>query len=86
MAKVMIKELEQFHPMFIEEPVLSEHLLDIADTLRATPTPIATGERMYSRWDVRAILASGAIDVLQPDPSHAGGITENRSLVTIVSE
>src|SRR5699024_2302919 len=51
MAKVLIRELEPFHLMFIEEPVLSENLDSMLDTLRATPTPIALGERLYSRWD-----------------------------------
>lgn len=80
MAKVLLKELEPYKLMFIEEPVLSEHLGALADVLRASATPIAAGERLYSRWDVRDLLASGAIDILQPDPSHSGGITETRKM------
>ena len=83
MAKALIRELEPFHLLFIEEPVLSENLDAVLDTLRATPTPIALGERLYSRWDVKRILATGAIDILQPDPCHSGGITETRKIAAM---
>jgi galactonate dehydratase len=69
--------------MFVEEPVLSEHVDAVADVLRASPIPIALGERLYSRWDVKHMLASGVVDVLQPDPSHCGGITEARKMATM---
>ncbi|WP_138444209.1 galactonate dehydratase [Sinomonas susongensis] len=80
MAKVLIKELEPFKLMFIEEPVLSEHASSLLDVMRNTPTPIALGERLYSRWDFKEILATGAVDIVQPDPSHCGGITEARKI------
>jgi galactonate dehydratase len=80
MAKVLIKELEPYKLMFIEEPVLSEHTGSLLDVMRNTPTPIALGERLYSRWDFKDIIASGAIDIIQPDPSHSGGITETRKI------
>jgi len=80
MAKVLIKELEPYKLMFIEEPVLSENADGLLDTMRNTPTPIALGERLYSRWDFKDILASGAVDIIQPDPSHCGGITEARKI------
>ena len=83
MAKVLLRELEAFHPMFVEEPVLSEHLDGVADVLRGSPIPIALGERLYSRWDAKAVLASGVVDVFQPDPSHAGGITETRKMAAM---
>jgi galactonate dehydratase len=79
-AKSMVpriaKELEPYDPMFLEEPVLPENN-DILPEITATTTvPIATGERLFSRWDFKSILEQGVIDVIQPDPSHAGGITE----------
>jgi galactonate dehydratase len=83
MAKVLLRELEPFRLMFVEEPVLSEHVDAVADVLRASPIPIALGERLYSRWDVKHVLASGVVDVLQPDPSHCGGITEARKMATM---
>lgn len=80
MAKVLLRELEPYRLMFVEEPVLSEHVDAVADVLRASPIPIALGERLYSRWDVKQVIASGVVDVIQPDPSHCGGITEARKI------
>jgi galactonate dehydratase len=76
MAKVLAHELEQFHLMFIEEPVLPENNEALREIANATSTPIATGERMYSRWDFKKVLQDGYADILQPDLSHAGGISE----------
>jgi galactonate dehydratase len=83
MAKVLLKELEPYKLMFIEEPVRSEEAASFSRQMAATSTPIALGERLYSRWDFKSILASGAVDVIQPDPSHAGGITETRKITTM---
>lgn len=83
MAKVLLKELEQFKLMFIEEPVRPEELDGFWPQLAATPTPIALGERLYSRWDFKAVLASGAVDIIQPDPCHAGGISETRRIAAM---
>ncbi|MGO2005159.1 MULTISPECIES: galactonate dehydratase [Micrococcaceae] len=80
MAKVLMRELEQYKLMFIEEPVLSENANSLLDVMRNTSTPIALGERLFSRWDFKEILATGAVDIIQPDPSHAGGITETRKI------
>lgn len=71
MAKALAKELEPYHPMFIEEPVLSENIEALRDIANATSTPIATGERMFSRWDFKKILTEGYVDIIQPDLSHA---------------
>lgn len=76
MAKVLARELEPFHLMFIEEPVLPEHNEALREIAAHTSTPIATGERMYSRWDFKSVLHDGVVDILQPDVSHAGGISE----------
>ncbi|WP_087486296.1 galactonate dehydratase [Brachybacterium massiliense] len=83
MAKVLIRELEPLHLMFIEEPVLSENLDAVVDTLRATPTPIALGERLFTRWDFKSILSTGAVNIIQPDPCHSGGITETRKIAAM---
>jgi galactonate dehydratase len=76
MAKMLAKELEPFHLMFIEEPVLPENNEALREIANHTSTPIATGERMYSRWDFKTLLEQGYVDVIQPDLSHAGGISE----------
>jgi len=80
MAKILVKELEQFNPMFIEEPVLIENYESFVEIARHTSTPIATGERMFTRWDFKKILEQGVIDIIQPDLSHAGGILECRKI------
>ncbi|HZG74722.1 MAG TPA: galactonate dehydratase, partial [Paenibacillus sp.] len=67
MAKALIKELEPFKPMFIEEPVLPENNEALNEIARMTTVPIATGERMFTRWDFKQVLASGAVDIIQPD-------------------
>jgi galactonate dehydratase len=83
MAKILAKELEQFHPMFIEEPVLPENNEALREIARHTSIPIATGERMFSRWHFKDLLAQGYIDIVQPDLSHAGGITECKKIISM---
>jgi galactonate dehydratase len=70
MAKQLAKLLEPHGPLFIEEPLLSEHPEGIAQLSALTTTPIALGERLYSRWDFKPFLASGSVDIIQPDISH----------------
>jgi galactonate dehydratase len=83
MAKVLMKELEPFKLMFIEEPVLTENEEAFVELQRHTTTPIATGERNYTRWGFKTILSSGGVDIIQPDPSHAGGILETRKIAAM---
>ncbi|GGH84530.1 galactonate dehydratase [Pullulanibacillus pueri] len=83
MAKILVKELEPFRPMFIEEPVLPENNEALREIARLTTTPIATGERMFSRWDFKKVLAEGYVDIIQPDLSHAGGITECKKIASM---
>jgi galactonate dehydratase len=83
MAKVMAKELEQFHPMFIEEPVLPENNEALREIAQLTFIPIATGERMFSRWQFKNLLKDGYVDIIQPDVSHAGGITECKKIISM---
>ena len=83
MAKVLIKAIEPYNPMFIEEPVLSEQLETMAQLRRNTHIPIATGERLYSRFDYKNLFTLGAADIIQPDVSHAGGITECKKIAAM---
>ncbi|WP_435334984.1 galactonate dehydratase [Haloarchaeobius sp. TZWWS8] len=80
MAKRLAKALEPYDPFFVEEPVLPEHNDALPEIAHHTTTPIATGERMFSRWDFKEVFESGAVDVVQPDVSHAGGITEVKKI------
>jgi galactonate dehydratase len=83
MAKVLMRELEPFKLMFIEEPVLSENAEALAELAPLTSAPIALGERLFSRWDFKRVLEAGHVDIIQPDPSHAGGITETRKIAAM---
>jgi galactonate dehydratase len=83
MAKVLFKEMEPFKPLFIEEPVLPENNEALLEIARITTIPIATGERMYTRWGFKQALSSGVVDIIQPDLSHAGGIWEVRKIAAM---
>ena len=83
MTKRLVKELEPYEPMFVEEPVLPEHNDVLPEIAQHTSTPIATGERMYSRWDFKQVFEDGTVDVIQPDLSHAGGITEVKKIASM---
>jgi galactonate dehydratase len=77
-AKLLIKVLEPLQPFFIEEPVQCQNVDIMADIARSTHLPIATGERIFTKWGFREILEKRAASILQPDLCHAGGITEVR--------
>ncbi len=83
MVKRLIDELTPYEPMFIEEPVLTENNDALKHIYGYTSIPIATGERMFSRWDFKDILHQGVVDIIQPDLSHAGGISEARRIATM---
>lgn len=83
MAKVLAKKLEEFDPMFLEEPVLCENMEAFSEIAAACNIPIATGERLYSRWDFKRLLHAGGVDIIQPDLSHAGGITEVKRIASM---
>ena len=83
MAKVLAKKLEEFDPMFLEEPVLCEHMDEFKEIARACNVPIATGERLFSKYDFKRLLEAGGVDIIQPDLSHAGGITEVRKIAAM---
>lgn len=82
-AKRLARDLEPFKPLFIEEPLLPENQEALAALQQHTSIPIATGERLYGRWGYKALLTSGAADVIQPDLSHAGGIWETRKIAAM---
>ena len=81
MAKVLANALVPYHPMFIEEPVLPENWESFASLAAEVPIPIATGERLYTRWEYKRLLVQGAVDIVQPDVSMCGGILEARKII-----
>lgn len=83
MAKVLAKKLEEFDPMFIEEPVLCEHMEVFKEIAACCNVPIATGERLFTKYDFKRLLECGGVDIIQPDLSHAGGITEVKKIAAM---
>jgi len=74
-ARRVLPEIAPFRPLFVEEPVLPEHQQALASLVGASPVPLATGERIYDRAGFLPVLQAG-MAVVQPDLSHAGGISE----------
>jgi galactonate dehydratase len=83
MAKQLAKLLEPLGLLFIEEPLLSENPEGLEQIAHLVSTPIALGERLYSRWDFKTFLERGAVDIIQPDLSHAGGLLECRKIAAM---
>jgi enolase-like protein len=74
LAQVLANDLESFKPLFIGESVLPENNEALLEFAKQTTIPIDTGERMYTSWSFKSLLASGVVDILQPDLGHARGI------------
>ncbi len=83
MARRLVQAMEPLGPLFFEEVVLGEHPEALAQIAGHTSIPLALGERLYSRWDFKPFFASAAIDIAQPDVSHAGGISECRRIAAM---
>jgi galactonate dehydratase len=83
MAKQLAKALEPLGLLFIEEPLLSENPEALAQLAQLVSTPIALGERLHSRWDFKPFFEAGAVDIIQPDLSHCGGILEARRIAAM---
>ena len=83
MAKQLAKAIEPLGLLFIEEPLLSENPEGLRQIAQMTSTPIALGERLFSRWDFKPFFEMGAVDIIQPDLSHAGGILECRKIAAM---
>lgn len=82
-ARRLLPLLEPFHPLFVEEPVSpGNNHAALARLVAGSSTPIATGERLYSRWDFLPVLQAG-VGVVQPDVAHAGGISEVRRIAAL---
>jgi galactonate dehydratase len=83
MAVRLARALEPYEPMFIEEPVLPDNVDAMVTVARSTTIPIATGERLFTKWGFREVLEKKAASILQPDLSHAGGILECKKIAAM---
>jgi galactonate dehydratase len=77
------KRLEQYRPLFYEEPVSQERVSELLEVRNKVNIPIATGERLYTKFPFAEIVDRHAVDVLQPDIANAGGITELKKIAII---
>ncbi|WP_411093401.1 galactonate dehydratase [Streptomyces sp. 049-1] len=81
-ARRTLAELAPLHPLFVEEPVVPEQSHLLPGLVAASPVPLATGERLYSRAEFLPVLSAG-VAVAQPDLSHAGGISEVHRIASL---
>jgi galactonate dehydratase len=80
MSRRLAERFEKYNPLFIEEPVLPGDTAALREIARATPIPVATGERLFTRWQFQEVIEQQAVAVIQPDLSHVGGIFEARKI------
>jgi galactonate dehydratase len=83
MSIKLARALEPFDIWFLEEPALPENAKGLADVARATSIPVATGERLFTKWAFREVLELGGAALLQPDLSHCGGVLEARAIAAM---
>lgn len=76
MARVLLRELEGMRPLFIEDPVAPGQMEALAELVRQTSVPISVGERMHNRGEFKALFEARAVQMVNPDPAHMGGISE----------
>lgn len=76
MAKILLKELEHLHPIFVEDAVVSTQVDAMVDLARSTTIPLCIGERLHSRYDFKPVFEKRAASVVNPDTAHVGGISE----------
>lgn len=83
MSKRLAEALEPYYPMFIEEPCLPENVDALLDVSNSTTIPVATGERLFTRWGFREVIEKRAVAIVQPDLCHAGGIFEGKKIAAM---
>jgi L-rhamnonate dehydratase len=81
----MARHMEEYHPRWIEEPVLPDKIAQYAEIRRNVTIPISGGEHEYTRWGLKALMDAGACDVLQPDIYWCGGISETMKICALAS-
>jgi galactonate dehydratase len=79
-AVEMARELERFKPSWVEEPVPPENLAALKKASEKITIPVATGERIHTRYDYRQLFELQAADIIQPDITHFGGLLETKKL------
>jgi galactonate dehydratase len=83
MSIKLARALEPYNIWFLEEPALPENAKGLAQVARATSIPVATGERLFTKWAFREVFELGAAALVQPDLSHCGGVLEARAIAAM---
>ncbi len=83
MSVRLLKELEPYYPLFVEEPVLPENVDEMMRVSHSTTIPIAAGERLFTKFGFRELIEKSAVSVVQPDLCHCGGIFEARLIAAM---
>jgi galactonate dehydratase len=83
MSIKLARALEPYNIWFLEEPALPENAKALAQVARATSIPVATGERLFTKWAFREVLELSGAALLQPDLSHCGGVLEARAIAAL---
>ena len=81
----LARRLEPYDVDWFEEPVSPDDHAGLAEVRRATDVPIATGEREFTKYDFRSLMDHDALDIVQPDVSRAGGLTESRRIAAMAA-
>lgn len=84
-ARRFCRGVEECNLGWFEEPVSADNLSGMAEVRACTDIPIAAGESLFTRFDFKAFIEVNALDILQPDPAIAGGITEVMRIAALAS-
>ena len=76
-------EVARYRPMVLEDPMTPDNIDSMAEIAAKVPVPIATGERLFTKYDFKRLLQAGGVDIIQPDLSHAGGLTEVKKIASM---
>lgn len=82
-AKRMAKAIEPYDPLWFEEPVPPDMPEVMAEVARSTSIPVATGERLCTKWEFARIIENRAATILQPDLGRSGGILETKKIAAM---
>jgi len=83
LALSLVQKLHKYRPLWIEEPLFAENIEAMAELRRHSRIPIATGERLFTKWGFRELLEKQVAQIIQPDPIHCGGILETKKIAAM---
>jgi len=83
MAVDFARQVAPSRPMWIEEITQPEDLTTLAYVAQRSPVPLATGERLFTKWGFNDLIQQRVVDYIQPDVSHDGGILETKKIAAM---